>query len=346
MAIYIITILLATLLSYAIQSRKKIEKKDYFRLFLLFILIVGLAFIVGYRFNVGTDFGGYKRMFAIYRNYSWREIFKLKEPGIRIIIKLCSYLTNDYSFYMFICALITTGIPIVILYKHSENFTFSMILYLCVVYLSQCNGMRQALAMSIIFMGYKYIKNKKFWIFIIFPLIASIFHVSALFVIPIYFIYTSKPGWLTALIIIIATLLMRFSYDFLARAVSFFTEEEFVETSYTKQSVNILRIVAMVAPIVLVIPFNKKTLQEQSLSYNLILANACVYICMGGSAYFARLGMFTDMFLCFAIPSLVAKYNSKDKGLVLFIIITCYLAYFIANTMMAGNLVPYQSVLW
>ena len=346
MPIYIITVLSATILSGVIKSNKGKDDSKSLNVFLLIVLIIGLSLVVGYRYDVGTDFWEYKRMFSVYKNYSWTSLLKIKEPGIRILIRLCAVISNDYSFYMFVCALITTALPIIVLYKHSENFVVSMMLYLFVNYLAQCNGMRQSLAMAIIFMGYKYIKEKKFWHFLVYPLIATIFHVSSLFVIPIYFIYTSKPGiWVTFLILVV-TLVLRFSYDWLASSVAFFSGEAFETNSYTNQSVNILRIVAMSAPIMLTILLPKQKLQNKSVAFNMLLANACVYVCMAGSAYFARLGMFTDMFLCMAIPSIVSEYDRQDREVAVLIVLTCYAIFFAFNTMRAGNLVPYQSVLW
>ena len=346
MTVYIITILSAIILSWRIKVNKDNRRDKRLMIVLLTMLIIGLAFIVGYRYDVGTDFWEYKRMFSVYKSYSWKALFKIKEPGIRIIIKICAYISNDYSFFMFVCALITTMVPVIVLYRHSENFVVSIALYLFVNYLAQCNGMRQSLAMSIIFIGYKQIKEKNFWKFVIFPLLGTIFHVSSLFIIPLYFIYISKPGFWVTFVILAATLVLRFSYDWLVASVEFFKGEAFETNSYTNQTVNILRIAAMSAPIILTVLLPSKKVQSKSVAFNMILLNACVYMCMAGSAYFARLGMFTDMFLCIAIPAIISEYNQKDKELALLIVLTCYAIFFVFNTMRSGNLVPYQSVLW
>ena len=267
MTVYIVTILSAAFLSLVIQRNQGSNKTKSVRVLLLILLIVELAVIVGYRNGIGTDFWEYKRMFSVYKDYSWKDLLQVKEPGIRILIKLCAYVSDNYSFYMFICALITTAGPIIIIYKYSKNFTVSIVLYLFLTYLSQCNGMRQSLAMAIIFMGYRHIKENNFWKFLVFPLIASVFHISSIFVIPIYFIYVSKPSLWMAGLILLATLLIRFSYDWLARSVSFFSGEEFESNNYTDQAVNILRIAAMCAPLILTIFLSKKTLQDQSLFF-------------------------------------------------------------------------------
>ena len=82
------------------------------------------------------------------------------------------------------------------------------------------------------------------------------------------------------LIVLASTLVLRFSYDWLVRTVSFFSGEAFESNSYTNQSVNILRIAAMSAPIMLAVLLSKEMIQEKSVAFNMLLANACVYICM------------------------------------------------------------------
>lgn len=312
---------------------------------LLLTLIFGLAFFIGYRYNMGTDYWSYVDMFHRYKEYSWGEIFSLKEPGIKAIIKLSSYVTDIQPFYMFLCALICVGVPLSVIYKHSNNIMFSMVIYICVALLSQTNALRQAVAMAIVFGGYPYIRKKCFWKFLIFPLIGMLFHNSAIFAIPLYFIYASKPSWPTTLLIILITIFMSLSYDLLANAVEFFRESEYSETEYSGTSVNLIRIAVMIIPMILVLPFDKFLLRKNALPFNMLLANACVYVSMANSAYFARLGMFTDMFLCMAIPEIIANYGEKDRGAITYITGIYYFIYFAATVFMGYKMYPYVFIL-
>ena len=344
MLAYVLTVAGAIFLSWVIKLNKDRKIHWIVNTFLLIVLIGGLATLIGFRYGVGTDFFAYKRMFEIYKDDTWREIFSRGEPGIRIILRLVAYLTDNYSWYMFACAVIATGIPIIVIYRNSENFILGVTIYLFATYLGQCNGMRQCLAVAVVFGGYRFIIKKKFFFFLIFVLIGSLFHVSAIFSIPIYFLQTCKPSWTNTLIILLGAILLRFSYGIFENAVSFLRDEEFVSGAYTEQSVNILRIAAMVGPAIIITPLRPKMIQEKSAAVNMLVANACVAICMSGSAYFARLGMYTDMFLCMAIPSILTKYGEKDRGFVAFAAIICYAIYFYANATMSGNLTPYVSV--
>ena len=346
MGIYLLTVGLALFLSWIIKSNKERKAHWLFNGILLIVLIFGLSFLIGFRYDVGTDWWEYKRMFEVYKDYSWGDILSLKEPGIRAIVKIVAYFTDEFSYYMFVCALICTTIPIMVMYRNSKNFLFSMTIYMLLNFLSQCNGMRQLLAMSMVFAGYTCIQRKQLIRFLICVLIGFQFHTSALFCIPIYFIYTSKPSGITTLIILFGTLLMRFGYDTLGSALGFFQDDILTSSSYHNQSVNFLRIIAMVAPLIIVAPLKGKMIQDKALAVNMLLANACVYLCMSGSAYFARLGLFTDMFLCMAIPSVFEKYGERDKGLIVFITIVCYAAFFYVSTTTTSNLIPYQNVFW
>ena len=188
------------------------------------------------------------------------------------------------------------------------------------------------------------IKRKKFWYFLILVLIGSIFHSSAFFCIPIYFIYTCKPSWRSTAIIILGTFFLRFSYDIIGDAVGFFQEGEFETSNYYQNSVSLLRVVAMAFPLILVTPLKGNMIKEKSFAVHMLLANACVYVCMAESAYFSRLGMFTDMFLCMAIPSVLKKYGAKDRAFIMFVMVLCYALFFYVSLTSNADLTPYTTI--
>lgn len=85
MSAHITSSLLVVVLSLAIQAnRKKIKK--LLNLFLLILLIIGLFIFIGYSYNVGTDFWEYRRVFFVYKKYSF--VFKYDTRNRKLTIFL------------------------------------------------------------------------------------------------------------------------------------------------------------------------------------------------------------------------------------------------------------------
>ncbi len=101
--------------------------------------------------------------------------------------------SSDILFF-FVIAAIQLVIFALICRKYSSNYWISIFLFVSSTeYMSWChNGMRQFLAVSIIFAGFPLLLKKKYVPLIILILIASTLHGSALLMLPIIFIVQGK----------------------------------------------------------------------------------------------------------------------------------------------------------
>lgn len=143
-----------------------------------------LFIIYSFQFSTSADYYNYSVMF----NNISKGIRSIKEPTIYLIFKLVGTLGLDFQFvYIIIYAL-----SFYILYKslriYSSDFTFSLILYVFVFFALTLHQIRQLLAVTISFAAYRYIFEKKFFRFFILILLASTCHVSALIMLPAYFL--------------------------------------------------------------------------------------------------------------------------------------------------------------
>ena len=151
-----------------------------------FYVLVFLPFylIYAFQFSTSADYYNYSIMYIKIGN----GIHAIKEPLIYIIFKLVSMFRLDFQFvYFFIY-----GIAFLILYKtltfYSRDITFSMFMLTCVFFALTLHQIRQLLAVVFSFVSYRYIYEKKFIKFLLFVVIASICHVSALIMLPAYFL--------------------------------------------------------------------------------------------------------------------------------------------------------------
>lgn len=157
----------------------EVQKKFGYYLFISF-----LFFITVLRFNVGYDYHTYY-VYLIAKE-SWGE--KFFEPIPRFVLILARRLNIPLLFFIFINSLILI-LFIKGIQEESNNFFESFGLFLSLFYLTSLSTIRQWLAISIIFYGFKYVKQRKLFKYIVCVILATLCHYSAIVSISIYFIY-------------------------------------------------------------------------------------------------------------------------------------------------------------
>ena len=167
-----------------------------------FVALLIISFIAGFRYNVGIDWNGYKDTFTLIKNHPSLTLNKQHmEIGYFYINKLIALLGWSYEWMFFSVALISWYF----VFKSLPNFLLPLLLFFLFVdeyFFWSMNGVRQFVAISIFLYSIRYIISKNLLFYIVFILLASLFHYSALFLLPVYFIpfkdiYNQKY-WITA----------------------------------------------------------------------------------------------------------------------------------------------------
>lgn len=182
------------LTDYNIQQgiRKKIPIAYAIIVFGYFIFWIGMrkyvadttAYINGFE-KIPTDF------FTAWSQIDWEG----KSPGFDIfnIIFKC-FISQDYQWWLMTIAIICGVCVMTVLRKYSCDFFFSSFLFITLLtFFWMMNGMRQFICVAILFLCCGWIKDGKFIRFLIAVLLMSTFHMTALLMIPIYFVARSKP---------------------------------------------------------------------------------------------------------------------------------------------------------
>ena len=167
-------------------------------LFLFLVLFSGL------RYKTGGDFRSYQKIFEdpIFAKDSGIEI------GYRVLNIIIKDLNGNIQIIFFIMAFLTIGILFKCFKNYSLNKYLSIIFYLKSYYIGHNFALiRQGLAVILFFYSWKFIKEKKFFNYILIIFLASSFHRSALVLFPFYFIlkkdYSLKSMIIISLIVII-----------------------------------------------------------------------------------------------------------------------------------------------
>lgn len=351
MVIYLVTILLVSITGliaqYATENYSGLLRKgpqNYF----VFLTAIILIMVAGLRWRVGTDYVTYSLNYPEYAATFWESIITFNEPGIKGISALSKLIKDDYGTMFFISSFITVGLCVLAMSKHSNLFLFSTLLYIFIgTWHGSFNGVRQYLACAIIFSGHSYIIKKDFIKYLMVIIIASLFHQSAIVMILLYYVPQKKMNPQSIFLIMLAVATILLSYDFLFQILETVAEirnEAFVVTSYTTRSINPLRIAVTLAPILLYyfLSSNKLFLDEDYFYINVMFVNFAVFLIASNSAYLARFGIYTNIFLVLSIPRLLKNEDNRSSKLFQFTILLSYFIYWFYEVYRTPNLTNFQ----
>lgn len=164
------------------QYGELVQKRSFWSFEIVFMLLF-FALMFGMRYDVGADHLGY--LFSYIEGIVCEDL--KMEPLFRWISKICYDLNIHPIIYFAIWAFIQ--ITFFLLAFKNERYLFPLLitfLFFNSSYMFWMNGIRQALAMCIWLYSITFIVEKKFWHYIIWGIIAFLFHRSALILFVFY----------------------------------------------------------------------------------------------------------------------------------------------------------------
>ncbi len=307
--------------------KKKDDTSDFSKKMYVFLALAVLVLVSGLRYRVGTDYGGYMSGYQTDLSEVWEKIITFREPGIKIVTLLSTLIYDDYVSMFLGMALITVSLNVITISKHSESIMLGLMLYIFIgAWHGSFNGVRQYAAAAIIFAGHRFILQKKFWKYAAVVLLASLFHITALIMLPIYFLANQKLSIKNLIIFVIIAVVMRYSYDFFFEIMSVIKEKDQSQYAYMQESVTIFRVLVAFAPIALALLVRKDFFEdkENTFYFTMLLLNATFMFATSGSAYLARVGIYTDIYATLAFPKMLKGMKKSDQMLLMVLILALY----------------------
>ncbi len=129
--------------------------------------------------------------YTYYNHQGWSVPEFKSEQGWIIYTWLLSIISSNFFFFLLITGIIILGSYYFIIKKYviPKLFLVSVLLYTIGSYLQSFYVLRQHMAMALVLFCYPYIINRYFVKFLVVVLISSAIHQTALFIIPLYFMY-------------------------------------------------------------------------------------------------------------------------------------------------------------
>lgn len=222
-----------------------------------------------------------------------------------------SFLSSDVKVYFFIIAAVQAYLLFRVYRKYSTRYVLSFFLFIASTdfFSWMFNGMRQFTAVTITLLAFEFILNKKYVRAIFIVLIASLFHQSALLVIPFIFIvqgeaWNKKTLFFIVLVVVVLSSIEQFTglLDNMLQE----TQYENVVSDWIQgedDGTNVLRVLVYAIPTILSLVGLRYIQAENSklinICTNMSVISTCLYI----------ISMFTSGIFIGRLPIYFSLYN-------------------------------------
>lgn len=151
------------------------------------------------RNEVGID---WNLTYAPYYYYINAGIAQFKEIGFTLLNRFLYLFTEDPWILFAVVGLLTNALMFAAIYRLSDNFTFSILLYFLMSYYFQSlNQIRQMLAMAIYLYALKYVFDRNWKAYFLWIALACSIHESSIMYFLVYFLYGRKATVKKSLVI-------------------------------------------------------------------------------------------------------------------------------------------------
>lgn len=320
--------------------------KDIYKKIGIFIFVFFLWFISAFRLDIGNDYGQYVNMFYFINSvpedliFSSTEIMPIIEELSFVILSIVSYnLGFDYQFIFIVYSSILYLVLWKVIKENSKNLSFGILAF--AVYALNFHFMwysfsiiRQALAMVFFLWAIKYIEKRNFLKFSFFILIAAFWHISAIFLLPTYFIPRKKISICKYIIILICAYFIAKENMISALIINLVNILELPYARYfldDNNGGNVYISFYLCYLIALSLMFMKYLYTAHPKLVNIFCLYCVIYLLFSFSAPLLRMSLYLEMALIILLPKvlLVLRENYKYKGFVIPIILIPFAISFI-----------------
>lgn len=260
----------------------------------------------------------------------------------------------DHYLWFFILASINLLCITRVCVKHSPNLALSIFLFIAATTFTWClNGSRQFLVATILFY-FSYIlysnkvKDRIKYILLIFVL--SYVHSSALFLIPIVAVISSKSIFgKNMMLIVIATLIGTYFSDTLLGSAMEIVGKDYPTILEEGAGSSILRLLFLFVPIVIAI-FNYNRVKQTApsaivLGINMCLVGACFMFVstFTNGILIGRMPGYFNIYSLYVLPWLIYNCFPKNQKFITLICVLVYIVWFYFQMVVAWHDLPYGS---
>lgn len=324
--------------TYDTMNERYIRKERVF----FSIMAVAMILFVGLRTSyndTGTYLYAYKAIkpdVGILEGIEWTEIGG--NPGFVVTNRILVRLGAAPQTFLMVYATATVGIYLWFVRKYTCNLPLSIFMLITFAgYTFTLAAIKQCMATALCLVATDRVINKKYLSFVIFVLLASLYHPYALMYLAVPFL-TFRPWSYKTVILLGVFAVVGVSLQGLLGGILSITDmmgEEYDAASFQGEGVNPFRLMAVSVPVILSFLARDSIAREDDkksyLILNLTMLNAeIMFVALFGTAnYFARLANYFLPFQAITIPWLFTHFDSRSKRFITIAAVVCYSFFFV-----------------
>lgn len=321
-------------------------EKRYRLIAILFTTIVALILILvsGLRNEGIGDTGAYMHSYKILaQNIDSFEFGK--DFGFNLLSLILIQISSDPQTLLLGIAFITNLFNIIIFNKYKSYLELQVYMYITAGYYTvTMNGMRQCLAAALIFACTPLLIKGNFKIYCILVAIISMFHGSALMLIPMYFI-VREEAWSKKMIMFMTVGIACVFFYQIVSPIFFKVLEatQYAEYSdYDGGGSSFMRVVVNAVPVILAYLKRKELKEcwpESNVFVNISIINT-LFVAFGMFNWiFNRFTLYLQLYNFVLVPFIIKNcLKGKEKRLVYFAFIVCYFIFFYYEQVISLNM--------
>ena len=325
-----------------------IKKRNYIKNASFFLVFIILGVFSAIRDGIGIDYTAY----IMHIEGIALGMPNYMEVGFKYLAKVIMKLTGDPKLVIGVAAIVTCYFYVAAIYKQSINIKMSMFLFITWgYYFFTFNTIRNYLALSIVFFAIPYVINRQHIRFIIWVIIATLFHKSAIICIPFYIIASKKINKKTYVFIILGAFLLLIFKDTMRNFIFWFYPY-YKGTVYDSGRISIFNIIKSAVVLFYGSLYYSKIKSDIQLRtyFNLNFFALIIYTALYWLPEISRIGFYFNIVSILLIPNLTIKIKKDDQIVIKYMVYSFSIILFVL--LMRGfydptvKLLPYKSWLF
>ncbi len=310
------------------------------------LTIFALIFFSAVR-SVGSDW-------LMYKNIYLTQLYPLRfDEGYKYIMKIF-YLVfkNNYFWFTMFNSSIIVGLIYSTIKKQSKNIYLSLFFFIVLgFYTKSYNIMKQMFAVAITFYASKYLVSRNVVKYICCIGFASLFHKTALIMIPFYWLSNIKLNRKIIFISILSTVLAFVGFDYIFKFVTSI-EQYNVYNSYAigiDAGIGTLLNVLLFFSLIIVLAVNyKKMIQfdiKNKFYLNICLFSVPIMILALKNTLFYRISLYQLIYIIFPLVNIGSIFENRSKKIFNTIFYTVLVVFYFLSIYKFGNVFPYKWII-
>lgn len=289
-----------------------------------------------------------------YQNYYsyYQKIVSGGEQDVEFTYKLICRMVDSLGIgfqgvYVVYC-LISYILLILCIKKYSANYAVSYVLFFLNAYFAYLglNQIRQFVSVMLIFYAFEYVENKKLLRYVIFVLLAASFHVTAIVMLPFYWILNVK--WKLSVYCVAALVLAPVNL-FYSEVMTWIYQNfmpRYLNTNYATRELgwNIRYVAVMVITLLITLIYEKKSEKDTTIFRNCMMISNLMVLFSSWLPEYQRFVFYFFVPSIVYIPQLVERDENRIRRICVYALIAAVYLWYFLGVYKGMGIVPYKSI--